>query len=186
MATFAYIIKFAYMQINTRVCKSVHLKGAFRWTQFGIMRFTHRWTTLVFATLRITDDTDKWNSWLADVSFDWHHVIEMAVQHNPKRRFIISSTLILQDLNQNFTNNEQKRCKNSSKHERNGSRAKLTWLPSGVTYFARDPLRSYIDEPQKNETYFLNTCTGGQGHSLNFVQGHSDFINFKQLLPWSQ
>ena len=26
----------------------------------------------------------------------------------------------------------------------------------GVTYFARDPLRSYFDEPQKNEIYFLN------------------------------
>ena len=24
-----------------------------------------------------------------------------------------------------------------------------------VTYFARDPLRSYFDEPQKNEIYFL-------------------------------
>ena len=26
----------------------------------------------------------------------------------------------------------------------------------GVTYFARDPLRSYFFEPQKNEFYFLN------------------------------
>ena len=26
----------------------------------------------------------------------------------------------------------------------------------GVTYFARDPLRSYFHEPQKNEIYFLN------------------------------
>ena len=26
----------------------------------------------------------------------------------------------------------------------------------GVTYFARDPLRSYFDEPQKNEIHFLN------------------------------
>ena len=40
----------------------------------------------------------------------------------------------------------------SRKYERNGSRAKLT----GVTYFARDPLRSYFHEPQKNEIYFLN------------------------------
>ena len=28
-------------------------------------------------------------------------------------------------------------------------------VPSGVTYFARDPLRSYLHEPQKNEIYFL-------------------------------
>ena len=41
-------------------------------------------------------------------------------------------------------------------YERNGSRAKLTWRPLGVTYFARDPLRSYFHEPQKNEIYFLN------------------------------
>ena len=27
--------------------------------------------------------------------------------------------------------------------------------------------------------------TRGQGHSLTFVQGHTDFINFKQLLSWS-
>ena len=40
----------------------------------------------------------------------------------------------------------------SSKYERNGSRAKFTWRP----YFARDPLRSYFDEPQENEIYFLN------------------------------
>ena len=38
----------------------------------------------------------------------------------------------------------------SSKYERNGSRAKLTWR-----YFARDPLRSYFDECQKNEIYFV-------------------------------
>ena len=33
---------------------------------------------------------------------------------------------------------------------------KLTWGPSGVTYFARDSLLSYFHEPQKNEIYFLN------------------------------
>ena len=33
---------------------------------------------------------------------------------------------------------------------------KLTWRPSGVTYFAHDPLGSYFYEPQKNEIYFLN------------------------------
>ena len=44
----------------------------------------------------------------------------------------------------------------SWKYERNGSRAKLTWRPSGITYFARDPLRSYFHEPQENEIYFLN------------------------------
>ena len=33
-----------------------------------------------------------------------------------------------------------------------GFLAKLT----GITYFARDPLRSYFDEPQKNAICFLN------------------------------
>ena len=28
--------------------------------------------------------------------------------------------------------------------------------PFGATYFARDPLRSYFHEPQKNEIYVLN------------------------------
>ena len=32
----------------------------------------------------------------------------------------------------------------------------LTWHPLGDFYFARDPLRSYFHEPQKNEIYFLN------------------------------
>ena len=33
-------------------------------------------------------------------------------------------------------------------------------MTSGVTYFARDPLRSYFHEPPKNEIYFLNNfCT---------------------------
>ena len=30
------------------------------------------------------------------------------------------------------------------------------WSSSGVTYFARYPLRSYFHDPQKNEIYFLN------------------------------
>ena len=32
----------------------------------------------------------------------------------------------------------------------------------GVTYFARNPLRSYFHEPQKNEIYFLNKWKGFQ------------------------
>ena len=44
----------------------------------------------------------------------------------------------------------------SSKYERNGSRANLKWRSSGVIYFACDQLRSYFDEGQKNEIYFLS------------------------------
>ena len=36
-----------------------------------------------------------------------------------------------------------------------GPRAKLKWSRSGVTFFVRDPLRSYFDEPKKNEIQFL-------------------------------
>ena len=41
------------------------------------------------------------------------------------------------------------------KYERNGLQAKWTV----VTYFARDPMRSYFDECQKNEIYFLNNIS---------------------------
>ena len=34
--------------------------------------------------------------------------------------------------------------------------------PSGVTYFAEDPLRAYCDERQKNKIYFLNDYLHGQ------------------------
>ena len=36
-----------------------------------------------------------------------------------------------------------------------------------------------------NDYMEIYTCARGQGHSLTIVQGHSDFINFKQLLPSS-
>ena len=133
-----------------------------RWTYFGPKRLSNdsRWTPFVHATLRIIDGTDKWNSWLADVTFNRRHVMVTAVgPNNQTSRFIynFSSPLILQDFHQNFTNNEHKWCKKqsinirdelhffcrSSKYERSGSRAKLTWCPSDVTYFAWVPLYSY-------------------------------------------
>ena len=56
---------------------------------FGPTRFIHRWTTLVNAMLRVSDVTDKRNSWLADVTFGWRHVTETAVKcYNKTRRFI--------------------------------------------------------------------------------------------------
>ena len=36
---------------------------------------------------------------------------------------------------------------------------KVNVTPFGVTYFARDTLRSYFHEPQKNEIHFLNELT---------------------------
>ena len=50
----------------------------------------------------------------------------------------------------------------------NGSHTKLTWSPSGVTYFARDPLRSFFHDPQKNEIYFLNIKPRQQQSFIEF------------------
>ena len=61
-----------------------------RWTCYGPTRFIHRWKTIVHVTLRLSDVMDKWNSRLADYTFDWRHVIETAVERSYQaRRFII-------------------------------------------------------------------------------------------------
>ena len=44
----------------------------------------------------------------------------------------------------------------STKYECNGSRAKLSWYPLGISYLARDPLPSYFDECQKNKITIRN------------------------------
>ena len=60
-----------------------------RWTCFGLIRFRHRWTTSNRATLRISNTTDKQNNWLADVTPNWCHVMEMAFERNNQpHRFI--------------------------------------------------------------------------------------------------
>ena len=46
-----------------------------RWTYSGPTRFIHPWTTLVHETLRVSDVIDECNSWLADLTLDWRHVI---------------------------------------------------------------------------------------------------------------
>ena len=138
-----------------------------RWTYFGQTRSIHPWTTLVYATLCVSDVTHKWNSWLADVTFDWCHVIEKAVECNNQKRQLITflCRLFCNNINKIFTNGCKTNCKykrwisffwGSSKYKRNLSRAKFTWRPLGVTYFAHDPSSSYFDEPQENEKYFLN------------------------------
>ena len=65
-----------------------------RWTCFGPTRFIHPWTTLIHAI----------------------HVILMAVERNNQTHLIYSFffAAYLQDLKQNSTNNEQKRCKKQS------------------------------------------------------------------------
>ena len=32
--------------------------------------------------LPVSDVTDKWNSWLADITFDWRHTMETAVEYD--------------------------------------------------------------------------------------------------------
>ena len=83
-----------------------------RWTYLGLMRFIHPLMTLVHTTLRLRDIIDKRNCWSANVTFDWRHVMVTAVEHNNQTgRFILFFAAFMLDLNQNFTNNEQKRCK---------------------------------------------------------------------------
>ena len=69
----------------------------------------------------------------------------------------------------------------SWKYERNGSRAKLTWRPLGVTYFARDPLRSYFHEPQKNEIYFLNEPRWSKIGSSKVIVSQCKYLYIKQI-----
>ena len=130
-----------------------------RWTYFGPTRFILRWTALVDATSRVSDVTHKWNSWrLIDV---------MSVEHNNQTRRLITplcrlfcKILIKTKMN---LNDVKTKCKykrwisffwGSLKYERNEFHAKLTWHPSCVIYFARDPLHSYFDEPQKKWNSF--------------------------------
>ena len=186
------------------------------WTYFGLMRFIYRWMTLVHAKLCVSDATvNKGNSWMADVTFDWHHVMETAVvRNNQTCRFItflhrsfykiyIKTSLTVKVTIQKQSVNirdEFQLLWHSSKYEGNGSRAKLTWLtlhethcvhlrnkshfseahqsmnttdhvqskwcPKGIVNFARDLLRSYFDEPQKNEIHLIFT------HSFDIVFVH--------------
>ena len=64
--------------------------NSLRWTYFGPTWFIYPWTTLVHATLCISDVIDKCNSRLADVTFDWRHVIVTAVEHNNQTHRIIT------------------------------------------------------------------------------------------------
>ena len=61
-----------------------------RWTYFGPTKFIQSWTTLVHATLRVSDVTYKCKCWLADVTFDWRHVMVTAVERNNQTRRIIT------------------------------------------------------------------------------------------------
>ena len=122
-------------------------------------------------TLRFIDVSYNWNFWLVDVTFDWRHVMVKAIERNNETRRLITFLRRLlcinliktsQILNKNDVKTKYKYKRisffwESWKYERNGSHAKLTWRPSGVTYFARNPLRSYFHEPQKIEIYFLNS-----------------------------
>ena len=57
------------------------------WTYFWPTRFRHRWTTLIHTTLCVTD---KRNSWLADITFDWCHVRKTAAERYNQTHWFIS------------------------------------------------------------------------------------------------
>ena len=52
--------------------------------------FIHQWTTLVHATLRVSDVVDKCSSWFADLTFDWRHVMVTAVERSYQTHRIIT------------------------------------------------------------------------------------------------
>ena len=83
---YIYVRRFVHNTVNIFTLANNY----FRWTYFGPTRFIHPWTTLVRATVRVSDVTDKCNSWLADVTFDWRHGIVMAVERNNQTRRIIT------------------------------------------------------------------------------------------------
>ena len=59
-----------------------------RWTYLGPRRFIHTWMTLFHVMLRVSDVIDKCKWWLADVMFDWRHVMVTAVERNNQTRRI--------------------------------------------------------------------------------------------------
>ena len=167
--------------------------------------------TLFHAMLCVSDVTDKCNRWLGKVTFDWQHIMMTAVEHNDQTCRLI--TFLCRLFYKVFTKLHKywtKSCKKtkykykkwipffccSSKYKRNGSCARLMWSPLGITYFAWDPLRSYFDEQQKNEIYFLN-ITKLFKHKDNYFRypNFSDFFYYiltvRQLrsdcsnVPWN-
>ena len=78
------------VKVNWEVSEIFTLANNFlRWTYFGPTRLIHPWTTLIHATLRVSV-IGKCNSWLADITFDWRHVIVTAVERNNQTLRIIT------------------------------------------------------------------------------------------------
>ena len=132
-----------------------------RWTYFRSKRFIHRWTSTDYVTLSLSDDMDKQTSSLVVETFDWRYVMTTAVERNGRMlRLVIFVRHVVCIFYTKWSKIMHRTVvKNVNiKHEFNFfcRLLKLTWRPSGVTYFARDPLRSYFHEPQKNEIYCLN------------------------------
>ena len=74
------------MVLHHQVLPIIYLDSPMTW-----MRFVHRWTTIVHVMLCVWDVTDKWNSWLAYITFDWRHMFNSScclLDNNQIRRFI--------------------------------------------------------------------------------------------------
>ena len=101
---------------------------------------------MIHVTLRVSDLMDKW---LADVTFDWRHImaIETAIESNNQTRPIIT---LLHRLfcSKTFTNNDKNDVKIKCIYERFISIFWLSLKYADITYFECDPLRSYFDEWQ--------------------------------------
>ena len=127
-----------------------------KWTYFGPTRFILPWTTLVHATLRVSDVIDKCNSW--QIHRRNIRLIHITVTAVCKYKRWISVFWRFMEV--------------------------CTQRVPGVTYFARDPLRSYFHEPQKNEIYFSSVFISSGGC---FVLFHISLrcLQYLQLDPLS-
>ena len=62
----------------------------------------HRWTSIDHVTLSLSKVTSKQTSSLVVETFDWRHVMAMAVKRNGRMRRLVSC---LQTLHKKFENN---------------------------------------------------------------------------------
>ena len=117
-----------------------HLHSQTKLPYFGLLRFIHRRTIIVRLMLHVSDVMDKRKSFLADVSFDWNHVMQMAVEPNYQTcRFVTFLSCLFYKIYSKMThimskNEVRIKCKykrwisfswRSSKYKRNGLKKQL-------------------------------------------------------------
>ena len=123
-----------------------------RWTYFE-HRFRHMF--------RVRDLTDKWNSWLANITFDWRHVMKTAVERNYQTRQFITFLRFYKIYIKTSQITNKNDVKTKCKFKRWVSvfltfiEVWMQWVPCKINVMpfvlsgasrSRDPLCSYFDE----------------------------------------